>query len=85
MHQRFVGQRSVSIAAFHEALAAENEAVVQSGVKPEIKEEPIQVASSSNAVLPPLGPWPLLAEPPPRGSSNIYIYIYIYIGFGFKH
>ena len=48
MEERTVGQRSIPIQDFHEKIAAENKAALESGVKPEAKEESMDLPSSSN-------------------------------------
>ena len=71
MAERTVGQRSVSLQDFHAKIAAENKAALAFGVKPEVKDEPMEPASS-NVVLPPA--WPVaVAEPPPRKLQYRYI------------
>ena len=71
--------RCTTLSGFIASVTEEESAVLDYGVKPEIKKE-VGTSASSNAVLPSLGPCPSLAGPPFACMlAYIYIHIHTYI------
>ena len=81
VNERVATMRSTNLSSFLAAVTAEQAAVLDYGVKPEIEEDVVgSTSASSNAVLPSLGPCPSLAGSPFACMlAYIYIHIHTYI------